>query len=74
MAGASPRLRGCYWLDGPACGCRPFPIGGGHEAAGGLSWRGEVHRLMGGCRGLGSRGCLVAIRPHVHGVLILEGA
>ena len=74
MAGTSPLIRGCYWLAGPACGCRQFSIGGGRGAAGGLSGRGEIHRVTGGCRGLGRRGCLVAIRRHIHGVFTLEGA
>ena len=41
---------------------------------GGLSESGEVYRIVGSCRGLGSRGCLVAIHSHIHGVLTPEGA
>ena len=74
MTGASPHVRGSYWLDGPACGFRRFSIGVGRRAAEGLSRRGEVHCVTGGCRGLWSRGCLVAIRRHIHGVLTLAGA
>ena len=69
-----PRVRGCYWLDGPACGCRQFTIGGCRGPAGGLVGGGEVHCITGRCRGLGSRGCLLAIRHHIHGVFTLEGA
>ena len=74
MAGASPLVRGCYRLDGPGCGCRRFSIGVGRGAAGGLTGCGEVHCDTGGCRGFRSRGCLVAIRRHIHGVFTLEGA
>ena len=74
MTGASLRIGGGYWLDGPASGCRRFSIGGCRVAADRLAGGGEVHCVTGSCSGLGSRGCLVAIICHVHGVFTLDGA
>src|ERR1700761_6274419 len=74
MAGTSPCVQGGYWLDGPPCGCRGFTIGRGRRAASWLAGGGEVHCVTGGCVGLGSRGCILAICRHIHGVFTLEGA